>query len=81
MVVAAGETLLVSTGATGPMPLSMNTAVAPVTFQLKMVDPPSRMAAGVAMKELIVGRPESAGPMIICVAAVIEPEALVAEIV
>lgn len=81
VVVTAGDTFLVSAGATGPMPLSMNTAVASLTFQLRVVDAPSRMAAGDAVKEFIVGNPADVLPTTICVVAVIEPVALVAVIV
>jgi hypothetical protein len=46
---------------TGPTPLSIVTDVAFETFQLKLVEPPTVMLDGLAMKELITGSPVDGG--------------------
>jgi hypothetical protein len=52
-LVAPGITTLVPVKATLPIPWSILTVVAPVTFQLRVEDSPGAMVAGLEPKELI----------------------------
>jgi hypothetical protein len=76
MVVAEGDTDLVPTDPTGPIPGVIDTDVALETFQVK-VDEPTIKLGGVAKNELITGRPIMVNTAT-WVTAVTGPAALVA---
>jgi hypothetical protein len=61
VVVAPGKTMLLPEEPTAPTPLSIVTDVAFDTFQLKMLEPPRLILDGLAMKELITGKPPGEG--------------------
>jgi hypothetical protein len=61
VVVAPGKTMLLPEEPTAPTPLSIITDVAFDTFQLKMLEPPRLILDGLAMKELITGKPPGEG--------------------
>ena len=56
MVVVVGETTLLVVPVTSPTPLSIARAVAPVTFQARVVEPPGEMVAGDAVNTRMTGR-------------------------
>ncbi len=56
MVVAVGDTFLVPVLVTGPMPWSMETVVAPVTFHCKVADLPAVIAEGSELNEDMTGK-------------------------
>ena len=62
---------------TVPTPWLIDTEVAFETFQLKLLEPPTVMLDGLAMKELITGKPVGVAPeTITCVVAVTLPAEL-----
>jgi hypothetical protein len=61
IVVTAGKTMLLPEEPTAPTPLSMVTDVAFDTLQPKVVEPPRLILDGLAMKELITGKPAGVG--------------------
>jgi hypothetical protein len=61
VVVTAGKTMLLPAEPTAPTPWSMVTDVAFDTLQLKVVELPRLIVDGLAMKELITGKPASVG--------------------
>jgi hypothetical protein len=61
VVVAAGKTIVFPEEAKVPNPGSIVTDVAFDTLQLKVVEPPRLIVDGLAMKELITGKPAGAG--------------------
>ena len=56
MVVAVGATSLVPELVTGPMPWSMETAVAPFTFHCRVADLPAVIAEGSEVNEDMTGK-------------------------
>jgi hypothetical protein len=61
LVLVAGETEVLPDEPTAPTPLSIVTDVAFDTLQLKVVEPPRLILDGLAMKELITGKPPGEG--------------------
>ena len=80
-MVAPGETIFVPTELTGIDPGSRTTEIAPDTFQLNVVEPPTNMLGGDAEKEFITGSPEGNGIIPLtttCTVAVTTPALFVA---
>ena len=75
MVVVVGRTVVL-VPVTGPTPWSIESSVAPSTFQESTLDSPPAIAAGAAVKDTMVGRPEA--PTVRTSAVVVVPVAFAA---